>query len=134
MTIITIMQISWNFVNESKPFHLGPLKTKAYTINGARTLYICTNCHSAYATTKLPITHEYYFCYNFIKYSLKYLVFPVNIISVIFVSKMFTSNICFVMGPFCSWLPARQALAESKLNTKESNINKMVLRKNIERM
>ena len=34
------MQINWNFVNESTPIHLGPLKTKAYTINGARTVYI----------------------------------------------------------------------------------------------
>ena len=37
---ITIKQINWNFVNESKPIHLGPLETKAYTTNGARTVYL----------------------------------------------------------------------------------------------
>ena len=41
MTLITTKQINWNFVNESKPIHLGLLKTKAYTTNGARTVYIC---------------------------------------------------------------------------------------------
>ena len=35
MTIITIKQINLNFVNEFKP-----LKTKAYTTNGARIVYI----------------------------------------------------------------------------------------------
>ena len=34
------MLINWNFVNESKPIHLGPLKTKAYTRNGTRTVYV----------------------------------------------------------------------------------------------
>ena len=34
------MQINSNFVNESTPIHFGPLKTKAFTINGARTVYI----------------------------------------------------------------------------------------------
>ena len=29
--------------NFSKPIHLGILKTKAYTINGARTVYICSH-------------------------------------------------------------------------------------------
>ena len=28
---------------------------------------IWTDCHSAYATTELPITLEYYFCFNFVK-------------------------------------------------------------------
>ena len=39
--------LDWNFVNESKPIHLGPLKTKAYTTNGARTVYtyIHSNCY-----------------------------------------------------------------------------------------
>ena len=38
MTITTILQINWNFVNESLPIHLGTSKTKAYLINGTRTV------------------------------------------------------------------------------------------------
>ena len=40
VTITTILQINWNFVNESLPIHLGTSKTKAYMINGMRTVYI----------------------------------------------------------------------------------------------
>ena len=39
VTITTILQINWNFVNESLPIHLGTYKTKAYTIKGTRTVY-----------------------------------------------------------------------------------------------
>ena len=38
-SFITIKQINWNFVNESKPIHLGPPKTKAYMTNGTGTVY-----------------------------------------------------------------------------------------------
>ena len=34
-----ILQINWNFVNESLPIHLGNYNAKAYTINGTRTVY-----------------------------------------------------------------------------------------------
>ena len=40
VTITTILQINSNFVNESLPIHLGTSKTKAYMINGTRTVYL----------------------------------------------------------------------------------------------
>ena len=42
MTITTILQINWNFINESIPIHLGTSETKAYTINGMRTVLYMT--------------------------------------------------------------------------------------------
>ena len=43
MTITAILQINWNFANESLTIHLGTYKTKADKINGTRTIYIFSN-------------------------------------------------------------------------------------------
>ena len=40
-SLVKHQPINWNFVNESKPIHLGPLKTKAYMTSGTRTVYKC---------------------------------------------------------------------------------------------
>ena len=61
VTFITIKQINWNFVNESKPIHWGPLETKAYTTNGMRTVYtffIKLKCIWWFRKWLLP-THAY---------------------------------------------------------------------------
>ena len=51
--VITIMQINWNFINESKPIHLWTSKNKAYTTNGTRTVYIYTNHISFFGVNKV---------------------------------------------------------------------------------
>ena len=51
----TIKQINWNFINESKPIHLGPLETKAYTTNGARTIYKFIQSNLIIPTLPSPI-------------------------------------------------------------------------------
>ena len=60
MTIITIKQINWNFFNESKPSHLGTLKTKAYMIKRRENrLYIQTSLSMYYFNSRILVFDVY---------------------------------------------------------------------------
>ena len=103
--------------------------------------HICTDCNSSYATTELPNSHEDYFRYNFVKYLCNFCSQKCSLQRHVYImgwnwkTNAFWADLILpetkwdqplavaphnVMGPFCSWLPARQALIESKLNTQVS--------------